>query len=50
MVVDVQVEDRPVVIERKEYIKEHHPYEKQYRVETKCALCAYACVLDPQGS
>jgi hypothetical protein len=30
------MEDRPVVIERKEYIKEHHPFEKQYRVETKC--------------
>lgn len=30
-----KVEDRPRVIERKEYIKEHHPVEKEFLVETR---------------
>lgn len=30
-----KVEDRPRVIERKEYIKEHHPVEKEFIVETR---------------
>ncbi len=30
-----KVEDRPRVIEQKEYIKEHRPVEKEFVVETK---------------
>lgn len=30
-----RIEDRPVVIEKKEYVLEHHPYEKEFVVETK---------------
>ena len=46
------MEDRPIVIERKEYIKEHHPIEKEYRVETKCAprsILHNGADLDPQA-
>jgi hypothetical protein len=32
-----QVEDRPVVHERKEYVLEHNPVEKEFVVETKLA-------------
>ncbi len=30
-----KIEDRPAVIERKEYIKEHRPVEKEYVTQTK---------------
>jgi len=31
----VQVEDRPVVKEIKTYVREHHPVEKEFVVETR---------------
>ncbi len=39
----VQVEDRPVVKEIKTYVREHHPVEKEFVVETRptgqCLFC-----------
>ncbi len=39
----VQVEDRPVVKEIKTYVREHHPVEKEFVVETRptgqCLSC-----------
>ena len=32
---DPQVEDRPVVKERVEHVREHRPYEKEFVVETR---------------
>ena len=31
----MQVEDRPIVKEIKTYIREHHPIEKEFVVETR---------------
>ena len=31
----LQVEDRPVVKEIKTYVREHHPVEKEFVVETR---------------
>lgn len=33
--VSQQVEDRPVIKEIKTYIREHHPIEKEFVVETR---------------
>ena len=37
----VQVEDRPIVKEIKTYIREHHPIEKEFVVETRPTGQAY---------
>lgn len=31
----IQVEDRPIVKEIKTYVREHHPVEKEFVVETR---------------
>ena len=31
----LQVEDRPIIKEIKTYIREHHPVEKEFVVETR---------------
>lgn len=31
----VQIEDRPIVKEVKTYVREHHPVEKEFVVETR---------------
>ena len=35
MLCHVQIEDRPIVKEVKTYIREHHPVEKEFVVETR---------------
>ena len=32
---DMQIEDRPIVKEVKTYVREHHPIEKEFVVETR---------------
>jgi len=38
---NIQVEDRPIVKEIKTYIREHHPIEKEFVVETRPTGQAY---------
>ncbi len=41
---NIQVEDRPIVKEIKTYIREHHPIEKEFVVETRPTGQAYNCI------
>lgn len=40
----IQVEDRPIVKEIKTYIREHHPIEKEFVVETRPTGQAHTCI------
>lgn len=41
---NIQVEDRPIVKEIKTYIREHHPIEKEFVVETRPTGQAFTCI------
>ena len=44
----LQIEDRPVVKEVKTYVREHHPVEKEFVVETRptgMSSTVYPCII-----